>query len=110
MGTTLVPRDNTEKSRDKENLKSFTIPASVILSSSVLFHVSSNKSRSHTMRRMSISSDESALAELKALYPTLSHEELLIAKQNLERYLLLVWDVCEELELRDALTASEDGS
>lgn len=47
------------------------------------------------MRRKS---DEELLAQLKTLYPTLSPEELLLAKENLERYLLLAWEIYEELE------------
>ena len=34
--------------------------------------------------------------ELKDLYPDLTPEELLVAKENLDCYLTLVWEICEE--------------
>jgi hypothetical protein len=38
------------------------------------------------------------LAELRVLYPSLSPDELVVAKENLERYLLLAWEIWEERE------------
>jgi hypothetical protein len=36
------------------------------------------------------------LAGLKALYPNLSPEELVLAKENLDRYLSLAWEIYED--------------
>ena len=36
------------------------------------------------------------LVALHDLYPDLTPEELVIAKENLDRYLTLVWEICEE--------------
>lgn len=36
--------------------------------------------------------------ELRALYPNLTDEQLLEAKENLDRYILLAWEIMEELE------------
>jgi hypothetical protein len=36
------------------------------------------------------------LAALKALYPNLSPEELVLAKENLDRYLSLAWEIYED--------------
>jgi hypothetical protein len=36
------------------------------------------------------------LAEVKALYPSLSPDDLAAAKENLERYLILAWEIWEE--------------
>ena len=36
--------------------------------------------------------------ELRALYPSLTDEQLLEAKENLDRYILLAWEIMEELE------------
>ena len=49
-----------------------------------------------TLRQMSL---EDRLAELKILYPNLSAEELVIAKENLDRYILLAWEIFEDLEM-----------
>jgi hypothetical protein len=35
------------------------------------------------------------LTALKALYPNLSPEELVVAKENLDRYLSLAWEIYE---------------
>jgi len=43
-----------------------------------------------TLRRMTL------LEELQKLYPSLSQHELQIAKENLDRYLLLAWEIIEE--------------
>jgi hypothetical protein len=34
--------------------------------------------------------------KLRELYPDLTEEELEIAKENLDRYLLLAWDIVQE--------------
>jgi len=34
--------------------------------------------------------------ELRSLYPNLSDEELIIAKENFDRYLLLAWQIMED--------------
>jgi hypothetical protein len=39
------------------------------------------------------------LDTLKALYPNLSPEELVLAKENLDRYLSLAWEIFEESQL-----------
>jgi hypothetical protein len=39
------------------------------------------------------------LATLKALYPNLSPEELALAKENLDRYLSLAWEIYEDSRL-----------
>ena len=39
------------------------------------------------------------LAALKALYPNLSPEELVLAKENLDRYLSLAWEIYEDSRL-----------
>jgi hypothetical protein len=51
---------------------------------------------------------EPLLAQLKKLYPKLSDEELVIAKENLDRYLLVAWEIYEDLQKSktDALTPS----
>jgi hypothetical protein len=36
------------------------------------------------------------LETLKALYPNLSPEELVVARDNLDRYLSLAWEIVEE--------------
>jgi len=36
------------------------------------------------------------LDTLKALYPNLSPEELVLAKENLDRYLSLAWEIYED--------------
>lgn len=38
------------------------------------------------------------LAEFKTLYPNLSPDDLIVAKENLDRYLALAWEVWEERE------------
>jgi hypothetical protein len=38
------------------------------------------------------------LAEIRALYPDLSPEDLAAAKENLDRYLMLAWEIWEERE------------
>lgn len=54
-------------------------------------------------------SDEQLLAQLKRLYPQLAPDEILVVKETLDRYLLLAWDIYEELERQRALTASPAG-
>jgi hypothetical protein len=51
---------------------------------------------------------EPLLAQLKKLYPKLLDEELVIAKENLDRYLLVAWEIYEDLQKpkTDALTPS----
>lgn len=39
------------------------------------------------------------LENLRVLYPTLSDEELAVARENLDRYLLLAWEVYEDLKI-----------
>ena len=39
------------------------------------------------------------LATLKALYPNLCPEELVLAKENLDRYLSLAWEIYEDSRL-----------
>jgi hypothetical protein len=34
--------------------------------------------------------------ELRSLYPNLSDDELTAAKENLDRYLLLAWEILED--------------
>jgi hypothetical protein len=34
--------------------------------------------------------------ELRALYPGLSEEDLIEAKENLDRYILLAWEIMED--------------
>lgn len=36
------------------------------------------------------------LAEIRALYPNLSPDDLAAAKENLDRYLILAWEIWEE--------------
>ena len=36
--------------------------------------------------------------ELRALYPSFSDEELLVVKENIDRYLLLAWEIAEEFQ------------
>lgn len=38
------------------------------------------------------------LFEIKALYPNLSADELVVARENLDRYLALAWEIWEEDE------------
>ena len=45
---------------------------------------------------------EKHIAKLKTLYPFLSDTDLLFAKDILDRYLLLAWEIYEELERRDS--------
>lgn len=47
---------------------------------------------------MRMKSDEELLDQLRGLYPSLSPGELVIAKETLDRYLLLAWDIYEQLE------------
>jgi hypothetical protein len=39
------------------------------------------------------------IATLKALYPNLSPEELELAKENVDRYLSLAWEIFEDSRL-----------
>ncbi len=39
--------------------------------------------------------------ELKALFPNLSDSELTVAAENLDRYLLLAWEIVEDQRMRD---------
>lgn len=50
--------------------------------------------------------------ELAKLYPGLTEEELVEAKENLERYLLLAWEIWEaDLKAKEVpLTPPEGGS
>jgi hypothetical protein len=41
------------------------------------------------------------LTALKALYPKLSSEELAVAKENLDRYLTLAWEIFEDAQMED---------
>jgi hypothetical protein len=43
---------------------------------------------------------------LKKLYPSLSTEELERAKDNLDRYLLLAWEISEDKQIEDASTTA----
>jgi len=56
--------------------------------------------------------DQDALRALAKLYPTLTPQELVEAKENWDRYLLLVWEIWEpELEKKlPTLTKSESSS
>lgn len=49
--------------------------------------------------------DEQLLAQLKTLYPNLSDEDLILAKEALDRYLLLAWEIYEDLDRQGVLTA-----
>ena len=40
--------------------------------------------------------------KLRSLYPTLTEEELLVAKENLDQYLLLAWEIFQEREGNDS--------
>ena len=40
-----------------------------------------------------------SLEKLRVLYPTLSDEELAMARENLDRYLLLAWEIYEDLKI-----------
>jgi len=42
------------------------------------------------------------LAEIRALYPDLSPDDLAAAKENLDRYLMLAWEIWEERTCRRA--------
>jgi hypothetical protein len=39
------------------------------------------------------------LAEVRALYPDLPPDDLATARENLDRYLMLAWEIWEEREL-----------
>ena len=41
------------------------------------------------------------LAALKVLYPNLSPQELVLAKENLDRYLSLAWEIFEDSRMAD---------
>ena len=43
--------------------------------------------------------------ELKDLYPNLTPEELVIARDNLDQYLEIAWEIFEDAELDAALNA-----
>ncbi len=36
--------------------------------------------------------------ELRSLYPGLSDEEILVVKENIDRYLLLAWEIMKEAQ------------
>lgn len=38
------------------------------------------------------------LAEIKVLFPTLTDEELVIAQENIDRYLLIAWKIYESTQ------------
>jgi hypothetical protein len=38
------------------------------------------------------------LADIRALYPELPPDDLVAAKENLDRYLVLAWEIWEERE------------
>ena len=61
---------------------------------------------------MRMKSDEEILGQLKTLYPALSPGELVIAKENIDRYLLLAWEIYENLEREgeSTLTPFRSGS
>jgi hypothetical protein len=40
--------------------------------------------------------------KLRKLYPSLSDEELLIAKENFDAFLLLAWEIMEDAEQKPA--------
>jgi hypothetical protein len=41
------------------------------------------------------------IAALQLLYPDLSSEELVLAKENLDRYLSLAWEIFEDSRMAD---------
>jgi len=43
--------------------------------------------------------------ELKELYPDLSPDELLAARDNLDQYLEIAWEIFEDAELANVLNA-----
>jgi hypothetical protein len=47
---------------------------------------------------MLIEPEDALLAKLKMLYPNLSPDEILQVKEAFERYLLLAWDIYEDLD------------
>jgi hypothetical protein len=42
--------------------------------------------------------------ELKSLYPDLTPEELIVARENLDRYLALAWEIFEEAHAGDVVS------
>jgi hypothetical protein len=55
-------------------------------------------------------SEEQLIGKLKVLFPNFSHDEILAAKATLDRYLLLAWDIFEDLQRQGALTDSPPSS
>ncbi len=49
---------------------------------------------------------EQSFEELKTLYLDLAHGELAIARDNLDRYLELAWEIFEDAELADVVGAA----
>ena len=49
---------------------------------------------------------EQAIEELKTIYPDLSEADLLVAEDNLDRYLEIAWEIFEDAELREVVGAA----
>jgi len=47
---------------------------------------------------MHTASEDELLAKLKTLYPDLSPQEILEVREAFDRYLLLAWDIYEDLK------------
>jgi hypothetical protein len=64
--------------------------------------VGASRSKNGTLRqnRYSVSVGGMRIDELKALYPMLTPEELQEAGENLDQYLLLVWEIWEMREAK----------
>ncbi len=46
-----------------------------------------------------------SLSELKDLYPHLGPEELVVARENLDRYLTLAWEIFEDAHMAGVIDA-----
>ena len=46
--------------------------------------------------------------ELRQLYPDLSDSDLAVAMENLDRYLLLAWEIFEEPSTAEKIDSGED--
>jgi hypothetical protein len=64
----------------------------------------------HTICCMRKISDEELLEKFKSLYPHLSADEVTAAKDALDRYILLAWEIYEDLKQKASLTAPPSGS
>ena len=49
-----------------------------------------------------------SMEELRVLYPHISPEDLAVVKENLDRYLLLAWEIVEEHRLAQASRSSPE--